>query len=1451
MKKIKSLFLALLAMMLAVPSLHAQGNYIIGAPVALEDELDGLEVVFEGYSDDSNLGGYLGNLSDENNLPEVDTLKLTRFEGAIPQEIVWVIEELDSVSTRSDCVGAKLYNLRNKQTGKYIATDWTWDNHHNAIFMVADKSRAAAFQFHYSSEGGTFGSDANNPSFGDKSGPSNRSAMTICDAYIDPSLGRTNNRGFVCNEANEKIKGFHSWTDTNVWIMHRYWAPSTGKDFLNEFLSDLPTNWDGTGATTGAEGGIYRAGTEPGFVGDSAKFQRFSDLVYKANEQIGSMSEEECQAVYDELTELYAWLQSDASFVPLEDGGYYYIFTANDAFVSFDKGNYAMYAPKFNEPNLIGWKAFDENDARFIWQIKPAEVTESGQVRYSVQNMGSGLYMGQAQSKADSQPVQWTTEFTYPTVLININHAGHWYVSSARDWDEYPPRPFHQENHQEGAGVEGKIVLYNGSAGSPSDWFIKKVPQDKVDMIASMQSRIELTNYWAQNGNLASGVDTAMNKPGYISSMEILDNYKQAAADVDTMLNYSDKAYTEEEYAAALESFKAATEAYKADRDRAIPDGYYRIRVQQGIYKYNDSLMYLNIVNDRPGWKRADMGINLDQIWKITHKEGTKYDVQNVGNGKYIAKGENPNNGAYINFSDAAEVAQIIAPFEAMNGQFYISNEADSTQYYDTGDHNNGANSQSALKYWSDRAVDGGTAWVLEPISDEEFEEISANNEQIELNYELKNTLATAKRLYNQNTTYTYGDKIITDASQLFCNNNSVNEGQHIENLIDGNNGTFWNSAWDTETVNETHYLRFKTKDEAVLPDSVAFYYEERNDATWHRTASKLRVSVSNDASEWKEIIPILEKEDISTRDFNNHSTDPVYVIVNGLKGYKYVRFEILACIPNNQLNYHAMTEYSEVNLLPITGVDPNSLTETPSYKVVSTELFNAIQQGQTEFLAGKATQATVDLLNSVIENFNNVSVADSAIAMANLNMQNLSSGDLIGEFPNDALQTYTTEAGAAIDKYEAAGEDRPGEVITTVVNELKAAYDKLYPQMVKPVEGKWYVLNSMNPDVSNWTLAAGGNSGHTGSSYSYMLSTASNAGSGSLDTDVRSHFTFKENEDGTWTIQCAGTGFYFGPETGSGNSKYDHVLIQWYEPATTVELIPFGEGEIGFRTANGKYLTGATALGKEGVPGSGIGVSFETHDGTQGLGSKYSWLPEATFDDNGIDGVATTTETEIEEGRVIAMTKPYTMDGMPLTDAGALEGYKVVGQITADNSADSLVIAYQLQKLDETMEIPAGMPVVYVAPGDEYTPESYLAVTYNAVVDGEVTSEADTINGLAGNIGDYNTSVAHLGYFLEDSVVDEPSGTAIGYHRAVLVPWLVENLMESDPNVSVDLVVYVKGNGMLNDINEVVVEDPKELVDVYSIDGVLLRRNVARGSATDGLAKGIYIVGKEKVLVK
>ncbi len=226
--------------MLSMPCLHAQ-NYIIGAPWPLEDVTDGMEVVFEGYSDDSNLGGYLGELKPQSQNDGV-VPTLTRFTGEIPEKIVWVIEELDSVCTLSDIAlnGQKLYNLKNKATNEYIGTDWSRDggNSQNCIFMVPTKEEAAAFQFHYSNDGGSYGSVAYG-SFDGVSWNTNNSAMTIVDVY--PKVSITGNRGFVCNEANENVKGFHSWQDTNIWIMHRYWAPSTGKDFLNEFLNDLPT----------------------------------------------------------------------------------------------------------------------------------------------------------------------------------------------------------------------------------------------------------------------------------------------------------------------------------------------------------------------------------------------------------------------------------------------------------------------------------------------------------------------------------------------------------------------------------------------------------------------------------------------------------------------------------------------------------------------------------------------------------------------------------------------------------------------------------------------------------------------------------------------------------------------------------------------------------------------------------------------------------------------------------------------------------------------------------------------------------------------------------------------------------------------------------------------------------------------------------------------------------
>ena len=152
MKRIRSLFLALCASLVAMSGLHAQ--YIIGSVVGADEAADGMEVVFEGRSDNSNKGGYLGPLVRLNEITSGYAPKLTRFEGdKVPEKIVWILCELDSVSPKTQY---KLFNLKNKATGEYLASgDWNNADNNRAyrLFMVPDQADAAPFEFHYANSG--------------------------------------------------------------------------------------------------------------------------------------------------------------------------------------------------------------------------------------------------------------------------------------------------------------------------------------------------------------------------------------------------------------------------------------------------------------------------------------------------------------------------------------------------------------------------------------------------------------------------------------------------------------------------------------------------------------------------------------------------------------------------------------------------------------------------------------------------------------------------------------------------------------------------------------------------------------------------------------------------------------------------------------------------------------------------------------------------------------------------------------------------------------------------------------------------------------------------------------------------------------------------------------------------------------------------------------------------
>ena len=55
----------------------------------------------------------------------------------------------------------------------------------------------------------------------------------------------------------------------------------------------------------------------------------------------------------------------------------------------------------------------------------------------------------------------------------------------------------------------------------------------------------------------------------------------------------------------------------------------------------------------------------------------------------------------------------------------------------------------------------------------------------------------------------------------------------------------------------------------------------------------------------------------------------------------------------------------------------------------------------------------------------------------------------------------------------------------------------------------------------------------------------------------------------------------------------------------------------------------------------------------------------------------------------------------------------------------------------------------------------------------------------------------------------------------------------------------------MINGAKPIVAGKATENINVYTIDGKLIKRNVKATDASKGLNKGIYIVGKKKIAVK
>lgn len=182
--------------------------------------------------------------------------------------------------------------------------------------------------------------------------------------------------------------------------------------------------------------------------------------------------------------------------------------------------------------------------------------------------------------------------------------------------------------------------------------------------------------------------------------------------------------------------------------------------------------------------------------------------------------------------------------------------------------------------------------------------------------------------------------------------------------------------------------------------------------------------------------------------------------------------------------------------------------------------------------------------------------------------------------------------------------------------------------------------------------------------------------------------------------------------------------------------------------------------------------------------------------------------------------------------DIRGMEVFSVVGKrIDSEGNPTTLVIA-------EEISMEAGVPYVFRATADE------VAVAYT----GEAVTTPSCANGLVGVFEDLKP-IPGIGNYVISSNIIKKAGANTGV-RANYAYIDMDNVPVYTEGSSAKRIFEI-GNGAGPSSIQSVTTGADAVVDVYSITGVRLRTGVRASEATDGLSKGVYIVGGRKVIVR
>ena len=977
----------------------------------------------------------------------------------------------------------------------------------------------------------------------------------------------------------------------------------------------------------------------------------------------------------------------------------------------------------------------------------------------------------------------------------------------------------------------GNYATFLGYAGAPflspwvdtNLWYVSKLREAP----AYSQLRSLLSSLFP-NGITEASYPVGTN-PGEISQ-DLYDEALQLYTEANTYNNTTDETLVR----SMIEQLTDLS-ARLAEGTNPVTAGYYYI---QEYRHENNGAVYANTnaqgvtgLNtiagyDFPATPDVD---DAAYIWQLEPTEDG-FTIRNYATNQYIV--DVVGQSTRIQLGDAPTTHAITHPTtngSGHNNVFFITATSHADNFADGYWH---ADGNGLVVYWWDTS-NAYCCFSLKRIDESALEGLAGIVEQNQRNETLSTLYAQACQLYQAGRRYdsdASADSDYTapgladDVSLLSTNAQETTEGA-IANVVDGELNTYFHTAWSDgasiEGQNNPHYIQANGLNGQT---AVTIKMTKRWDNV-KNAPTTVRIDASTDGTNFT-TVPGYSSVAVTypysaTANETTKENYTALINVDGLpEGTQAIRMVVLNTqngAANSQGNkFFSLSEFRVYAATYAADRSPYELVPAD----LRTNFENQMATAATELGNEAATEATIEALQAaydeVAANLPEPSLASEAVEEARTYLETAEEGEGIGYFRSGGKDAFQ----AAIDAQAALIKDAMTlEEVNSVISAIDAATAEFDKYLILPEQGKVYTVRAA---TSNATMAE---------QYLYGVNanTAAKWGGHSSDgtgTEVDPNHNYAylwvvEGVNGTQVqLRNLGTGLYVGNQS-TRNSAVPLTI----EPSTVTLRYARTPGVLNAIVGDGMYLNSQE--------GSGNWVAWDSANGTDNSALKIEEFNTSSF-----DGMTAFTLPDGNYKQFMCL--PY--DLYPVADAGTL--YEVAGSANGN---------IYFRDLSDEDVLAAGTPFLYV-PNAEHsgnTENFYVNDIINGGTVPTYVTEGGNKNGLYGTIGGMTVGPDCGTYHTGAFIVTNSTSAAYVLKMAPYQAYLGAGIPTIDANEVTDDMFVIEGVAdQVTAIGNVTL-DKNEKVDVYSTSGVLVRKNVQYGTATNGLPAGVYIVGGQKVLVK